>query len=297
VSAAAGSGTTVPGRSIGMIGLGLLGSALAERFLGAGFHVIGFDIDAQRCEQLTQLGGRAAASALAVARQGQLVFSLPTSDIVAGVLDEIAAALPPGCLIVDTTTGEPERSAALGAQLAARGIAYVDATVVGSSAQVSNRDVIVMAGGRPDDFADCAAIFSCFARQAFHVGPWGAGARLKLVVNLVLGLNRAVLAEGLAFARTCGIDAGQALEVLRAGAAYSRVMDTKGRKMIEEDFACQARLAQHLKDVRLIRAEGRRIGARLPLSDVHEQLLEKLLDAGLGDVDNAAIIKAFAPGP
>ena len=86
---------------------------------------------------------------------------------------------------------------------------------------------------------DKQALFDCFARQWFYLGPWGTAARMKLVVNLVLGLNRAVLAEGLAFARACGLDPAVALGVLRAGAAYSRVMDTKGPKMVGRDFEPQ----------------------------------------------------------
>lgn len=120
---------------------------------------------------------------------------------------------------------------------------------------------------------------------------------MKLVVNLVLGLNRAVLAEGLAFAKAQGLDPAFTLEVLRSGAAYSRAMDTKGDKMVREDFTPQARLAQHLKDVRLILAAGHECRAKLPLSGVHEQLLNALAAAGCGDLDNSAIIRAFEPKP
>jgi 3-hydroxyisobutyrate dehydrogenase-like beta-hydroxyacid dehydrogenase len=118
---------------------------------------------------------------------------------------------------------------------------------------------------------------------------------MKLVFNLVLGLNRAALAEGLAFANACGLDPAEALRVLRSGVAYSRVMETKGPKMVGHDFRPQARLSQHLKDVRLILAEARRAGAAVPLSELHRALLERLEAAGLGDADNAAIIRAFEP--
>ena len=116
---------------------------------------------------------------------------------------------------------------------------------------------------------------------------------MKLVVNLVLGLNRAALAEGLAFARACGFNPADALKILAAGPAYSRAMDTKGRKMLEHDFTPQARLSQHLKDVRLILAAGASTGARLPLSEVHRRLLEQVERAGFGDADNSAILKAY----
>ena len=97
---------------------------------------------------------------------------------------------------------------------------------------------------------------------------------MKLVSNLVLGLNRAALAEGLVFAEAIGLDAEAALEVLMGSMSYSRIMDTKGRKMIEGDFRTQARLSQHLKDVRLILEAAAEAGQALPLTEVHRRLLE-----------------------
>lgn len=116
---------------------------------------------------------------------------------------------------------------------------------------------------------------------------------MKLVLNLALGLNRAVLAEALAFASRSGLAAEQALEVLRAGPAYSAVMGDKGRKMLEGDFEPEARLSQHLKDVRLILDSGRRCGAKLPLSEAHARLLEEAEAAGFGGADNSAILKIY----
>jgi 3-hydroxyisobutyrate dehydrogenase-like beta-hydroxyacid dehydrogenase len=115
---------------------------------------------------------------------------------------------------------------------------------------------------------------------------------MKLVTNLVLGLNRAALAEGLAFAESLGLDAAASLRVLRSSAAYSRVMDTKGEKMVQGEYTPQARLSQHLKDVRLIRAAGTSAGAELPLSAAHKALLERAVEMGLGDLDNSAVIEA-----
>jgi 3-hydroxyisobutyrate dehydrogenase-like beta-hydroxyacid dehydrogenase len=223
------------------------------------------------------------------------VLSLPDSTVVHDVISSVRDALSPGTIVVDTTTGEPESTAALGAALAERGIAYIDATIAGSSAQVRTGAVVVIAGGDPNAIAACGDLFAAFATQVFPVGPCGSGARMKLVVNLVLGLNRAALAEGLALAKYCGLDPAAALEILRAGPAYSRIMDIKGAKMIAGDFTPQARLAQHLKDVRLILQMGQASGARLPLSALHRELLEQLAAEGYHDADNSAIIRAFWP--
>jgi 3-hydroxyisobutyrate dehydrogenase-like beta-hydroxyacid dehydrogenase len=155
---------------------------------------------------------------------------------------------------------------------------------------------MVMIGGAEDVAARCEELLSTFSRQRFYVGSWLAAARMKLVVNLVLGLNRAVLAEGLSFAKACGIDPRRALEVLQASPAYSHVMETKGEKMISQDFTPQARLAQHAKDVGLILELGKNVQAPLPLSTLHEQLLQTLIEQGYGEHDNSAIIRAFDEG-
>ncbi len=279
---------------IGLIGLGLVGGALAQRLRRAGFSVVGFDVDAARRKALRKPGGRAAESAAAVfAACDRVLLSLPNSDVVKAVLRVAAPQLRRGLRIIDTTTGEPDATTQLGAKLARRGVRYMDATLVGSSAQISAGDVLVLVGGRRADFAAARDLLATYSRQSFHVGPCGSGARMKLVVNLALGLNRAVLAEALSFAGRVGVSQTLALAVLKAGAAYSRVMDTKGEKMLKREFAPQARLSQHLKDVRLILQLGRKHRARLPLEGIHRRLLEAAVKAGLGDADNSAVIEAY----
>jgi 3-hydroxyisobutyrate dehydrogenase-like beta-hydroxyacid dehydrogenase len=281
-------------RRVGIVGLGLLGAAIAARLVRAGYEVVGFDVVARKRQSLADAGGRAAGSAREVAEDcDTLLFSLPDSTVVAGVIDQIGAALRPGMLLVDTTTGDPRDAETAGATLARRGVHYLDATVAGSSAQVYDGQVIVMAGGAREAFTVAREILAAFATEVFHVGPWGSGSRMKLVVNLVLGLNRAVLAEGITLARALELDAQAALDILRASAAYSRVMDTKGPKMLAEDFTPQAKLSQHAKDVRLILEAAERTGTELPLSVLHRTLLERAAAAGFAEADNSAIIRAF----
>jgi 3-hydroxyisobutyrate dehydrogenase-like beta-hydroxyacid dehydrogenase len=269
---------------IGIIGVGLLGSAIAARLSAAGYTVLGYDIVPDR-----RLG---ASSSQQVADECRtIILCLPTSDVVAQVLGEIK--LTRGTVIIDATTGEPNAMAAMGAKLAREGIDYLDATVLGSSRVVRNGAATVMAGGRRRVFDAAAPLFRTFSSRAFYLGPYGAGARMKLVVNLALGLNRAVLAEALSYAQACEVSPTDALEVLKAGAAYSRVMDDKGEKMLHHDFSVEAKLSQHLKDVRLILDSAAAKHAKVPLSQVHRQLLESLEKAGYGEMDNSAIIMAY----
>jgi 3-hydroxyisobutyrate dehydrogenase-like beta-hydroxyacid dehydrogenase len=270
--------------TIGLIGVGLLGSAIAARLTAAGYTVLGYDIVPER--RLSATSAQQVADTCKV-----VILSLPTSDVVAQVIGEIQ--LKPGTTVIDTTTGEPEAMAAMGGRLAKSGVDYLDATVLGSSRVVRDGAAVVMAGGRRPAFDAIDPLLRTFASRTFYLGPSGAGARMKLVANLALGLNRAVLAETLSFASASGISPSDALAVLKAGAAYSRVMDDKGEKMLHHDFTVEARLSQHLKDVRLILAAARAKNAKVPLSQVHRQLLEQLEAAGYGDVDNSAIIMAY----
>lgn len=278
---------------VGLLGIGLLGSAIAEQLLASGRSVIGFDVDAARRQELGA-GGGAVADSVADVLQGVsvVILSLPDHRIVERVTEELPADAT-GTLIIDTTTGDPESAVAIGRRLGERGLRYVEATVIGSSKMLRERDVVVLMGGTATDVHAAAPWVDVWSRQRFHVGPLGSAATAKLVANLVLGLNRAVLAEGLNLAQRCGLDGSAMLDVLRSGLAYSRVMDTKGRKMLEAEFSPEARLRQHHKDVGLILELGARHAARLPLSEVHDQLLSRAEALGFADADNSAIIRAF----
>jgi 3-hydroxyisobutyrate dehydrogenase-like beta-hydroxyacid dehydrogenase len=136
-------------------------------------------------------------------------------------------------------------------------------------------------------------LLNVIAAKSFHVGGWGAAAKIKLVNNLILGLHRVALAEGLAFARAIGIDPADALDVVKQGSAYSNAMDAKGGKMVKRDFSTQAKLSQHLKDIRLILEEARLANLPVPFTALHRQTLERLEELGFGEEDNSAIIRAF----
>lgn len=280
-------------KSIGLVGLGLLGSALAERLIFKGWSVSGFDVDTERCAALSRLGGVALAGLSDVAAFDVILLSLPTSSVVAEVVSLIESELRAGQTIVDTTTGNPADVESLAKDLAEIDVDYLDATIGGSSQQARDGEAIVMCGGPIDAFERCRGLFEDLAKQTFHLGATGNGSRMKLAVNLVLGLNRAVLAEGLAYAQSLGLEPAATLEIFKTGPAASAVMTTKGQKMLDRDFEPQARLAQHLKDVRTILETGSATGARLPMSGTHRTLLEDLIAAGLGNLDNSAIFKAF----
>jgi 3-hydroxyisobutyrate dehydrogenase-like beta-hydroxyacid dehydrogenase len=119
----------------------------------------------------------------------------------------------------------------------------------------------------------------------------GDGGRAKLAVNLILGLNRLALGEGLAFAERMGLDPKAFLAVAKGSACYSQVMDIKGGKMLKRDFAPEGRVKQHLKDVQLMLELGERLGQQLPTLQVHRDVLEACVRAGEADLDNSIVIE------
>lgn len=281
-------------QTVGIIGIGLLGSAIADRLLAAGYSLRGFDPAASAQLAFTENGGLLARQVGDVAAAAdRVVLCLPNSDVVEHVLADVIPYLKPGMTLIDTTTGEPDKTIELAERLAAADVHLLDASVLGSSDVTRAGNAVLMVGAAAESFQRVRPVLEAISQNVSHLGPVGSGQQMKLVANLVLGLNRAVLAEGLSFAKSLGLDLNLVLDVLKSGAAYSTVMDAKGRKMIDEDFEPQAKLSQHLKDVRLILKLATASDSALPLSMLHQQLLESAESAGNGNLDNSTIIRAW----
>ncbi len=284
-----------PGNApIGIVGLGLVGRAIAQRLLKAGLTVIGFDVQASARAALGGMGGEVAASTGEIGRRAGCVLLavFDTADVLQ-VLERDAGLLGAEhriTTVIDCSTGEPVALAALAARLAQRGIAFIEAPLSGSSQQIAAGDATQLLGGAADAIAACEPVLGLIAQRRIHVGPAGMAARAKLATNLVLGLNRAVLAEGMVFAQTLGIAPQTFLELVLATPARSAAAEVKGPLMVAGEFAPQSRIRQHLKDVDLMLESARQSGQLLPLSETHARLMRDAIAAGDGDLDNAAII-------
>jgi len=270
-----------------------MGTVIAERFLEAGYRVRVWNRTCEKAAALMEKG--ALWSDRLFAECPRVVVSLYSSEVVKAVLEPRIGEARAGTIVIDTTTGDPAQMIAMGSWLAGFGIEYLDAPISGSSVQTRQGDATVLVGAPAELFERCGDIWRILGSKVIHCGPLGSASRMKLVSNLVLGLNRLALAEGLAFAEALGTSPAAALEVLSASMAYSRVMDVKGRKMVERDYTVQARLHQHLKDVRIILENAAACGVVLPVSELHRQLLESAVSAGLGDQDNSAVIEMLRP--
>ena len=276
---------------VGVIGLGLLGTALCERLLGAGYPVFVTNRTQEKAVPLITRGAQWSDNPLLEC--DRVLISLYTTDVVEQVLQQLEPGLRPGQILIDTTTGDPQQTIPLATRLAEQGIQYLETPIAASSEQTRQGEALAIVGGPQEAYVACRDLFDCIAAKTHHVGAWGAAAKVKLVNNLILGLNRVALAEGLLFSEAIGIPMEKAMAVLKEGNAYSVVMDVKGQKMIDRDFSVQAKLSQHSKDVRLMIEEAARNGMNLPMSNLHLQLLDRAEAAGLGELDNSVIIQAI----
>ena len=152
-------------------------------------------------------------------------------------------------------------------------------------------DGVGLIGGDPKTAEDVKPVLDALFPRRFHIGKIGDGGRAKLAVNLILGLNRMALAEGLTFAERMGLDPKAFLEVAKGAASYSQVMETKGEKMRSRDFAPEGRVKQTLKDVHMMLDQGEKLGQELPMLKVHCDVLEACVRAGEAERDNSIIVE------
>lgn len=281
-------------KPIGIVGLGLMGQALAERLEGAGFSLLGFDIDAAKVETLKRKGGAAGTAVADVARQCDIIFVavFDTPQVETVTEKDILPAVGDGSgkIVICVSTCDPDLIAALAARVAPRGLHFVEAPVSGTSEQVRRGQGVGLIAGDAAPVAQAEPVLKAVFPLYFELGAAGNGGRAKLAINLILGLNRLALAEGLVFAERMGLDPAAFLDVARKAASYSQVMDTKGGKMVRGDFAPEGRARQTLKDVHLMLDQAKKLGQELPLASVNAQVLEACLRNGEGDADNSVVI-------
>ncbi|MBT4093795.1 MAG: NAD(P)-dependent oxidoreductase, partial [Nitrospinaceae bacterium] len=169
------------------------------------------------------------------------------------------------------------------------GVSFLDTSLSGS-----RDNIVALAGGDEGALDKARPVIDTFARSCHYMGESGKGARTKLIVNLISGLNRLVMAEGLVFGMKAGMDMESLLEVLMDTAAYSKAMASRGKRMIDADYENpSSRIRQHHKDVRLILEQGQRLNSPMLLSNIHKQVLQAAENGGLEDADNAAAIEVF----
>ncbi|NBY71166.1 MAG: NAD(P)-dependent oxidoreductase [Betaproteobacteria bacterium] len=282
---------------IGIVGLGLVGRALAQRLKDAGYVCIGSDI---RQEAMDFFAAQGYAIQTSVAQLAQsvdiLILAVFDTSGVQGVVHQILQAksnhpTESELTLMDCSTGDPIALENLATQLKANGMRFLEAPLSGSSVQIENGEATLLLGGETADVQRLDPLLKVLATQSIHVGGVGMAARAKLATNLVLGLNRAALAEGMVFAESMGIAPQTFLDLVLATPARSDAAVVKGNMMVNAQFAPQSRIRQHLKDVQLMLDIAQVHQQNLPLSQTHAALMRDAVAAGDGELDNAAIVQ------
>jgi 3-hydroxyisobutyrate dehydrogenase-like beta-hydroxyacid dehydrogenase len=283
---------------IGVAGIGLIGSALARRLIDAGHAVVGFDVDKTKRDGLDAMGGKSVASLADLFRTAdRVLIAVFNTDQVESVIEgkgglaEIAAETGREKLAIVVSTCDPERVRKLGERLAGGPVHLLEVPISGASGQVAAGDGIGLVGGSKADAEEAADILSVICKKCHFMGATGNGGRTKLAINLILGINRTGLAEGLVFADALGLPLPSFLDAAKDSAAYSQIMDVKGGKMIAGEFAPEGRISQANKDVHLMIEAAEAVGQDLPLGRTYLDILDKAIVAGDADLDNSAVLR------
>lgn len=283
---------------LGLVGLGLIGTALARRLIAAGFPVSGYDIAAEARARLAEIGGTPVETIGEIARTcARVLIAVFNTDQVESVIEGEGGLLaePDGRRearqVISFSTCDPERMIALAQRAEARGLAFLETPLSGASDQVARGEAVCLVGGSRAALDDALDILRAVAGKHYFMGAVGNGAKAKLATNLVLGLNRAALAEGLVYAERLGLPLDTFFEEVRNSAAYSAVMDAKGHKMIAREFRALGKIVQSAKDFGLILETAQAAGQRLPFAALYAEMMDGCIAAGEGDWDNAAIIE------
>ena len=284
-------------KRIGIIGVGLLGSAVASRLLKGGFEVAAYDTRLEQVRALQTQGLIAAASIAAAAAEADAVFTiLPSLESVETAIlgtEGLIDTAPQNCTLIQMSTVSPNLTRRLGNAAAAKALGFLDAPMSGTSAMVERGDCAIFVAGDRARADACQPIFDAIAKKTHYLGNVGMASVAKLATNLLVGLNTAALAEALVLGAKGGLAPAVLVDIFKESAAASKMVDVRGPLMVSHRFDAQMKIDLFLKDFKLMLEEGLRLGVPLPLTSVTQQLVTAAATAGRGNEDLAAIVTTY----
>jgi 3-hydroxyisobutyrate dehydrogenase-like beta-hydroxyacid dehydrogenase len=284
-------------RRISVIGLGLMGNAIATRLIKAGYQVRGFDIVKKQMQDLLPMGLKPVQSSKEAAKGADLIMlSLPTWNSLLEAVEGkggIVEGVQRGQIVMDISTSPPWESKALGERLAKKGIEWVDAPISGSAAQTRMGNMVFMLGGKKSIFEKVKPVLDRIAKKTVYVGKSGDGAALKLVVNHILFLNQAAAIEGLVLGLKAGLNPDVMFTVITSGAASSDLLIARGKDMINGNFSPKGQVAVAIKDLALSLETAKQLGVVLPVGALYHQLLLKAHYNGWDREDATSVMRIY----
>ena len=286
---------------VGIIGLGIMGGAIAKNLSAAGWQVIGYDIDAARCQEAKEAGVEIAKEVVTLAAKAEKILtSLPKPEALIATVARIAETKLPRRVIADLSTFAIDDKKAAETAWRAAGHVLLDCPLSGTGAQARTKDLVVYASGDALAIEAMMPVFGDFSRQAHNLGAFGNGMKMKFVANLLVAIHNVASAEAMVLGMKAGLDPAQVLKLATAGAANSRVLELRGPMMVEDRYDgdnLTMRVSTWQKDMKVIGEYAASVGCPTPLFSASEPIYRAALSTGHADEDTGsvcAVLEAMA---
>lgn len=283
--------------AVGYLGMGIMGSAMAGRLVDAGFPVTVWNRSKDKCDPVVAKGAKVADTPKAVFESCDIVFACTSDPASAKAVvfgeDGVLAGISAGKKFVDMSTVDEDTAKEIAAAVSAKGGIFLEAPVSGSKGPALQGTLIILAAGDKALQEEAQPCFDVMGKRTFFLGEVGAGARMKLVVNMVMGINICALSEGLALGTKGGLEGGDILEVIKEGALNCPMYGLKGPTMLADKFDPAFPLKHQQKDVRLAIALGDQIGQPVPVAAAANEAFKAAKASGSGDADMSAVYTAI----
>ena len=281
---------------IAFLGIGAMGWPMTRRLCEAGHTVHAWNRSREKAERLLPFKAQVFDTAAQAVQGADIVIGMLDNG---KVMDEVlfgqgtAQAIAAGTLVIDMASTKPREARDHAARLTALGISHIDCPVSGGTVGAEGGTLVMMAGGKPEDFARAQEVLKVFGRST-HVGPHGAGQLAKLANQMIVGITIGAVAEALLLCERGGANMAKVREAITGGFADSRILQLHGERMVQRDFAPRARLAIQLKDMRNALDTAQETSMDAPITTLFEKLYAEAVDHGLGEVDHSGLFVELA---
>ena len=278
-------------QNVGMIGLGIMGSAMSANLIRAGFNVAGYDVAVQRRKDHKKAGGTAARSCQEVGKTCEIIVtSLPSADALLDTAKNLAALARSRQVVIETSTLPIPVKEEARKLLAARGVILLDCPLSGTGAQARAKDLVVYASGDRKAYRRVIPVLEGFARAHYYVGSFGAGSKMKFVANLLVAIHNVAAAEAMVLAMKAGLDPAMVLKVVSDGAGNSRMLQVRGPMMVKGDYSdATMKLQIWQKDMNIIGDFARARDCPTPLFSASAPIYVAAMAMGRKAEDTAAV--------
>jgi putative dehydrogenase len=282
-------------KSVGIVGLGIMGSAIARNLVERGWGVIGFDINPATNAELAQANVSIAGSVAQLTRDAPIIMtSLPTPAAVERVAQEIADSGQPPKTVIELSTLTLADKLRFESILRKAGHVALDCPLSGTGAQAKIRDLVVYASGDAKAIAECMGLFADFAKQSADLGRYGNGSRMKFIANHLVAINNVATAEAMLLAERAGLDPRMVVEMVGPGAGGSRMFQMRAPMMVERIYEpATMKVSTWKKDMAIIAEFADDVGCETPLFTSTQAVYTEAMAMGLGDQDTASVFEVL----